>query len=151
MTDTSLAAVLHLLSAQAQIEERFSGRLGSIHGLSLKDALMLMHLERAPRFRLTRIDLARSLSVSPSTITRMAAPLEKLGLVGRESDPRDARLAYVVLTKAGRKLMADAGATFAQLSAEVFRDRWTEPEIERLAGLLGRLTAGHPGASRLTP
>ena len=145
MSNHSLPAVLRLLGAQAQIEQRFSGKLGSIHGLSLKETLLLMHLSRAPRQRLTRVDLAKMVSVSASTITRMAAPLEKLGLVSREPDPRDARLAYVVLTEAGGSVVADAAATFEQLSADVFQDRWTEPEIERLASLLGRLTAGQPG------
>ena len=145
MSDHSLPAVLRLLGAQAQIEQRFSGKLGSIHGLSLKETLLLMYLSRAPRRRLTRVDLAKMVSVSASTITRMAAPLEKLGLVSREPDPRDARLAYVVLTEAGGSVVADAAATFDQLSADVFQDRWTEPEIERLASLLGRLTAGQPG------
>ena len=145
MSDHSLPAVLRLLGAQAQIEQRFSGKLGSIHGLSLKETLLLMHLSRAPRQRLTRVDLAKMVSVSASTITRMAAPLEKLGLVSREPDPRDARLAYVVLTETGGAVVADAAATFEQLSADVFQDRWTEPEIERLARLLGRLTAGQPG------
>ena len=145
MSDHSLPAVLRLLGAQAQIEQRFSGKLGSIHGLSLKETLLLMYLSRAPRRRLTRVDLAKMVSVSASTITRMAAPLEKLGLVSREPDPRDARLAYVVLTETGGAVVADAAATFEQLSADVFQDRWTEPEIERLASLLGRLTAGQPG------
>jgi len=145
MSDHSLPAVLRLLGAQAQIEQRFSGKLGSIHGLSLKETLLLMYLSRAPRRRLTRVDLAKMVSVSASTITRMAAPLEKLGLVSREPDPRDARLAYVVLTEAGGSVVADAAATLEQMSADVFQDRWTEPEIERLASLLGRLTAGQPG------
>jgi hypothetical protein len=31
------------------------------------------------------------------------------------------------------------------MAADVFRDRWTNPEIASLADLLGRLTAGQPG------
>lgn len=145
MTSPSFSAVLRLLGANARLEERFSGGLGSLHGLALKEALLLMHLERAPRTRLSRIDLAKRLHVSPSTVTRMAAPLEKLGMVSREADPRDARLAYVVLTGAGQELVANARATLEGMAAEVFRDRWTGPEIASLADLLGRLTAGQPG------
>jgi DNA-binding MarR family transcriptional regulator len=136
---------MHLLRAQARLEERFSGELGAVHGLALKETLLLMQLKRAPRERLSRIDLARRLNISPSTITRMAIPLEKLGLIGREADARDARLAYVVLTEAGQRLVADASATFERMAAEVFRDRWTEQEIACLANLLGRITAGQPG------
>jgi DNA-binding MarR family transcriptional regulator len=145
MTDLSLAAVLHLLRAHARIEEGFSGKLGAVHGLSLKETLLLMHLARAERQRLSRVDLAKRLSVSPSTVTRMAAPLEKLGLIGRQPDARDARLAYVVLTPAGQTLVEHANATLERLSAETFSDRWSAQEVERLASLLGRLNVGQPG------
>ena len=145
MTNPSFSAVLRLLGANARLEERFSGGLGSLHGLALKEVLLLMHLEQAPRHRLSRIDLAKRLYVSPSTVTRMAAPLEKLRMVGREADPRDARLAYVVLTEPGQELVANARASLEVMAADVFRDRWTKPEIASLADLLGRLTAGQPG------
>ena len=145
MTNPSFFAVLRLLGANARLEERFAGQLGSVHGLALKEVLLLMHLERAPRMRLSRIDLAKRLYVSPSTVTRMAAPLEKLGMVCREADARDARLDYVVLTTAGQELVTNAQATLEGMAASVFRDRWTKPEIAALADLLGRLTAGHPG------
>ena len=95
--------------------------------------------------RLSRVDLAKRLNVSASTVTRMAAPLKKLRMVSRQADTRDARLAYVVLTAAGRKLVADARQTLERMAGEVFRDRWTEAEILSLAKLLGRLTAGQPG------
>lgn len=146
MNKPSLSAVLHLLQVHARLDERFSGELGAVHGLSLKEVLLLMQLAQASRHRLSRVDLAKRLSASPSTITRMTLPLEKLGLTGRETDPRDARLAYVVLTDAGQKAVANATATLERMSAEVFQDRWSAQEIQRLADLLARLTAGHPGA-----
>ena len=145
MSNTSFSAVMNLLRIHARLAERFAGALGSVHGLALNEVLLLMHLERAPGQRLSRIDLARRLSVSPSTVTRMAAPLEKLRLVGREADKRDARLAYVVLTSAGQRLVGDARATLEELSAEVFKDRWTEAEISSLNKLLARITAAQPG------
>ncbi|MBL8572014.1 MAG: MarR family transcriptional regulator [Phreatobacter sp.] len=145
MSHASFAAVLHLLRAHSLLEERFAGELASIHGLALKDALLLMHLARAPLMRLSRVDLARRLNASPSTITRTCLPLEKLGLVGREDDQRDARLSYVVLTEAGRARVAEAEATLRHKSADLFSDRWNEAEIATLADLLGRLTAGQPG------
>ncbi len=145
MTQASFTAVLHLLQAQARLEERFSGTLGAVHGLGLKEALLLMHLEQAPLMRLTRVDLAKRLNTSASTVTRMAVPLEKLGLVARQADPRDARLAYVVLTETGHGVVIDARATLERLSTEVFRDRWSPQDIAVLAELLGRLTSNQPG------
>lgn len=141
----SFSAVIHLLRAHAGIADRFGKGLGSIHGLGLNDVLLLMHLERAPLSRLSRVDLAQRLSVSPSTVTRMTAPLEKIGMVGRQANPRDARLAYVVLTAAGRKAVANARASLEQMAEGIFRDRWNDAEIATLASLLARFTSGQPG------
>ncbi|CAN5167199.1 hypothetical protein BH09PSE2_BH09PSE2_01270 [soil metagenome] len=145
MTQPSFAAVINLLRAHALIEERLSRGLSPIHGLALNEALLLMHLERAPGHRLTRIDLARRLHLNPSTVTRMCLPLEKTGFVTRESDPRDARLAYVVLTDTGRTVIGEVRTTLDKSSEEVFRDRWTEAELASLNSLVGRLTAAEPG------
>ena len=145
MSNSPLASVLALLRAHARIEEQFGNALGSIHGLALKELLLMMHLERAPRSRLSRIDLAKRLHVSASTVTRMTLPMEKLGMVGRQADPRDARLAYVVLTAAGQRLVTDARATLERSADRLFSDRWAKAEIATLARLLGRLTAGLPG------
>jgi hypothetical protein len=41
---SSLPAVVALLRAHARIEEQFGNALGSIHGLALKELLLLMHL-----------------------------------------------------------------------------------------------------------
>ena len=111
MTQSSLNAILHLFQVQVRLEDRFSGALGGVHGLGLKEALLLMHLSQAPLRRLTRVDLAKRLHISASTVTRMAVPMEKLGLVARQPDPRDARLAYVVLTESGQAIVTDARAT----------------------------------------
>ena len=145
MSKTPFTTVINLLRAQALLQERFSGELGSVHGLALNEALLLMHLEKAPLRRLTRVDLAKRLHASPSTVTRMAAPMEKIGLVARQADPRDARLAYVVLTEAGLTLVGDVRKTLERRSAELFRDRWSDAEVASLAKLLGRLTAGELG------
>ena len=146
MTPPAFLALMNLLRAHAVLEERLAGELSAVHGLAVNELIMLMHLDRAPRARLTRMELARRLHLNPSTVTRMAAPMEKTGLVSREADPQDARLAYVVLTEAGRRVTAEARATAERRSLEVFRDRWTPEEIATLADLLGRLTASEAGA-----
>ena len=119
--------------------------LGAVHGLALREFMFLVQLDQAPANRLRRVDLAACLNVSQSTVTRLALPLEKLGFVKREADPRDARVGYVVLTKAGRQRVAEARATLERSAAGIFRDRWSDKEIATLASLLGRFTAALPG------
>ena len=63
----------------------------------------------------------------------------------READPRDARVGYVVLTKAGRRRVAEARVTLERMADGIFRDRWSDKEIATLASLLGRFTAALPG------
>ena len=145
MTETALISpfttVMNLLRAAALIQDRF--RIS--HGVSLNEAILLMYLERAPQQRLTRVDLAKRMHLSPSTVTRMAAPMEKIGLVSRQSDARDARRAYVVLSEAGRATIGEVRETLTQSSADLLSDRWTDSEIDTLGRLLGRLTAAEPG------
>ncbi len=145
MTKASLSAVLRLLRVQAAIETRFSAGLGSVHGLGLTELLLLMNLDRAPLKRMRRVDLAAALAMSQSSVTRMVLPLEKIGLVTRDADPRDARIGYVVLTDTGAERVAEAVATLDQMSESLFVDRWTGDEVETLADLLGRLSGPLPG------
>ena len=145
MTDITLQSVLRLLQSSQLIEARLAGEFSCVHGLSVNEVLLLMQLENAPLRKLPRVELAKRLNTSASTVTRMAAPMEKLGLISRESDLRDARLAFVVLTEAGATRVSEARTTFAKQAAYVFRDRWKNEEVEQLSELLGRLVIGTPG------
>ncbi len=145
MKNPTLNAVLRLIRAQSHLQNRFAAELGGVHGLSVNELMLLMHLDQAAGGRLRRVDLAERLDLSQSSVTRMAAPMEKLGWIGRAEDPRDARVGYVVLTAAGRRLARDGAKTLGQLSSSLFGDHWTEKELETLARLLGRLTINLPG------
>ena len=145
MTDTPTLAVLRLFRARSFLESRLAPELGSVHGVGLNELLLLMQLTQAPLQRLRRVDLAARLNISQSTVTRMTLPMEKIGLVARESDPRDSRVGYVVLAKSGRTLAANAEKTFRRIASEIFRDRWAAKDIATLADLLGRLTSTLPG------
>jgi DNA-binding MarR family transcriptional regulator len=145
MNNTALTTVLALLRAQSYLQSRFAAELGGVHGLSINELLLLMHLEQAPGNRLRRVDLAARLDLSQSGVTRMLAPMEKLGWVERASDTRDARVGYVVLRKAGQRLVQEGTRTLAAQAQTLFGEPWSEKEIVTLGRLLGRLTANLPG------
>ena len=145
MNDLYLTNALRLLQSADAIKARLSGEFSSVHGLSVSEFFLLMQLERASLHRLARVELAKRMHVSASTVTRMAAPMEKLGLVARKSDDRDARLAFVVLTRAGLKKVTEARATFAKQAAYLFQDRWTKSELEQLSELLHRIVSDTAG------
>lgn len=145
MKDLCLINTLRLLQSADQIKSRLSGDFSAVHGLSVKEVFLLMHLEQAPLNRLSRVELAKRMHISASTVTRMATPLEKIGLVFRQADSRDARLAFVVLAETGLEKVREARDTFAKQASYVFRDRWPEEDLEQLSDLLHRLIAGAPG------
>lgn len=142
MTDQHTINALRLLQAADDFRAGLSHELAAVHGISVNEFLLMLHLERAAASRLSRVDLAKRMHVSASTITRMAAPMEKIGLVDREVDDRDARLAFVVITEAGRTKLSEAKATFAKRAGYLFDDRWEDAEVERFASMLRRLIAG---------
>jgi DNA-binding MarR family transcriptional regulator len=68
---------------------------------SLTSALVTIEL-RGP---ISLGELARCERVTPPSVTRMAAALERLGLVRRERDAADRRFARVSLTAEGRRMV----------------------------------------------
>ncbi len=133
---------LRILQSADVLKVRLSGEFSAVHGLSINEFFLLMHLDRANLNRLSRAELAKRMHVSASTVTRMAAPMEKLGLLARQLDERDARLAFVVLTETGRTRLHEATETFAKQAGYAFQDRWEDDELEQLSQLLYRLVSG---------
>ncbi len=134
----SLEFCLRLTRAYATLTRRLDNALSSLHGLSFGDFMILYYLGRAPGTKLRRIDLAERLGVTASGVTRSLLPLEKLGLVSRQPDPRDARVGYASLTSAGQRLLDDA-----LISVEPITQEATQPvsadQIDAFCLMLGRL------------
>ncbi|AOR31732.1 MarR family transcriptional regulator [Streptomyces fodineus] len=142
MSDTrdTLDAALRLVRAQAALVRRFDSRLGGLHGVSLADFTVLLRLGQAPGGRMRRVDLAEALGLTASGVTRGLAPLERIGLVTREPDVRDARVAYASLTATGRRRLKDMLATAEETATEVFAaPAWSADDIAQLSSLLARL------------
>src|SRR3954468_20430747 len=110
----------------------------SLHGISLSDLALLRELRRADAGKLRRSELAQRLGITPSGVARQVAPLERMGLVGRESHERDARLALVVLTETGARIVDEALNTAEAAAERALAARWEKAERERLAELLAR-------------
>ena len=135
-TQNSLTTVLDLSLARTLVLRDVDASLGGHHGVSLSDLAILLELRDAPGQRLRRVELANRLGITPSGVARQLQPLERIGVVGRESHARDARLALVVLTDAGARIADDAQAT-GQLAADhALEKHWSPEQREQLATLL---------------
>ncbi len=134
---TSLDTLFDLSLCRTKLAREVDNPL-SQHGISLADLAILRELLGAPGGKLRRSELAERLGVTPSGVARQLAPLERIGLVDRESHERDARLALVVLTETGARVVAEALETAEHAAERAFAARWSEPERERLSELLSR-------------
>ena len=94
LPEPNLEAWIRFLRAHASVTRELSARLEADHGLTLNDYDVLVQLYYAPERRLRRVDLARSVLLSPSGITRLLDGLERAGWVEkrelRERRPRHA-------------------------------------------------------------
>ncbi len=95
--DPELAARLRLVLNR--LARRLRNQTPGDLSPSLTSALVTIE-QRGP---ITLGQLAASERVTPPSITRMVATLERLGLVRREADPGDRRVARVSLTPDGRR------------------------------------------------
>jgi DNA-binding MarR family transcriptional regulator len=133
---------MRLTRAYAMLTRLLDNALSSLHGPSFGDFITLYHLDRAPGTKLRRIDLAGRLGLTASGVTRTLLPLEKLHLVLRQPDPRDARLGYAVLTESGQQLLNYALISIAPVSQEATQ-AMSSDEIEFFSASLGQLAGIH--------
>lgn len=132
----TVASLLKLVQIQSLISRRFDARL-SVHGLGFSDFIILHHLYHAPGRKLRRVDLAELTGVTASGVTRMLAPMEKIGLVSRETNERDARVSFVVLAPGGKRLFEDSAQTMNNIT-NLFSESDIK-QLEKLSAILNKL------------
>ena len=143
---SALDAWARLLRGHASLTRAVSARLVAEHGLTINDYDALLHLARAEEGRMRRVDLAERLVLTASGVTRLLDGLEQAGLVERAACASDRRVTYAVITEAGRAKLADASASHLGVVRALLEERFSDEELQHLAGLLGRLP-GAAGAS----
>ena len=136
-------AWIRFLRAHAALTRELSARLEALHELTLSDFDVLVQLYYAEGQRMRRIDIARSVLLTASGITRLLDGLESSGLVAKERCDSDARVTYAVLTKAGVKKIEEARDSHLADIEELFGSRFSQAERRQLAELLGRLPLAH--------
>lgn len=134
-----LEAWIRFLRAHAATTRALSTRLEAEHGLTLNDFDVLVQLYYAPGRRMRRIDLARTVLLTASGITRLLDGLERAGWVCKERCASDARVTYAALTESGLAKFLEAQASHLADLEELFASRFTPAERLTLAELLGRL------------
>jgi DNA-binding MarR family transcriptional regulator len=138
-TKTDLTGWVTFLRAHAAITRELSAQLQREHGLTLHDYEVLLHLSHADGFMMRRVDLAQSVLLTASGITRLLEGLERAGYVEKAICQSDARVSYAKLTDEGRAKLRAAAVTHIRGVDELFTGRYSGSELVTLAQLLARL------------
>jgi DNA-binding MarR family transcriptional regulator len=145
-TEPGLHAWIRFLRAHAALTRELSARLEADHGMTLSDYDVLVQLYYAPERALRRVDLARTVLLSASGITRLLDGLEREGWVAKKPCASDARVTYAALTAEGVRRLEAAQETHLADLDELFSRMFDEEERIQLAELLGRLPLANAGA-----
>ena len=146
LDERELRAWRGMLRAHAALTKALDADLDSAHGLPLSSYEVLMYLNDTEGRKMRMRDLASSVILSRSGLTRLADRLEREGLIRRESCSDDARGAYAVLTPAGAEKLAVARSTHLAGVRSLFLQHFSEPELDALGDLWERVVPGAASA-----
>ena len=146
LTGTELGAWRGLLRVHAALVRELDAELDEAHDLPLSSYDVLIYLQSAPGKRLRMAELADSVLLSRSGVTRLVDRLEREGLIVRDTCVSDGRGLYAVLTDEGEELLGRARPTHLAGVRERFLRHFSEDELKQLATYWERVK---PGAADL--
>jgi DNA-binding MarR family transcriptional regulator len=146
LTGTELGAWRGMLRVHAALIRELDAELDAAHDLPLSSYDVLIYLQAAPGRRLRMAELADSVLLSRSGVTRLVDRLEREGLIVRDTCTSDGRGCFAVLTDEGEELLARARPTHLSGVRERFLRHFSEAELMQLATFWERV---QPGAADL--
>ena len=142
LSTPELRAWRGMLRAHAAMAKALDAQLDAAHGLQLSSYEVLMYLADAEDERMRMCDLASSILLSRSGLTRLVDRLAREGLIERVACQNDARGQFAKLTPAGREKLAAARVTHLAGVRALFLDRFTPAELELLGNAWDRVIEG---------
>ena len=140
-----LAVWAAFLRAHSVLTASLERELVAERGLSLAWYEVLLQLRRAGG-ELRMQELARSVLLSKSGLTRLVDRMEAAGLVARRSCPTDRRGTFVTLTDEGRRAFRAAAPVHLRGIEEHFTSRLDDDDRRALAAVLDKLAGPQPAA-----
>jgi len=146
LSPSELSAWRGFLRSHAALVRELDRELEQAHGMPLTQYEVLLMLENADCGRLRMNDLAESVLLSQSGLTRVVDRLERQELVVRERCDSDRRGLNARITDAGRERLAEARCTHLAGVRARFVELFDEAELEQLASAWERVSPGSTGA-----
>jgi DNA-binding MarR family transcriptional regulator len=134
-----------LLRVHATLVAGLDAALRERAGITLSAYDLLVHVAAAPDRRIRMHDLERRVLFSQSTVSRLAARLEREGLIERSVAEGDRRALEVRLTSAGARAFATARGVAMAYLREHFVGALEPGQDEQLRRILRDLCDGHEG------
>jgi DNA-binding MarR family transcriptional regulator len=134
-----LGAWRGLLRTHTALVKALDAQLEGEHALSLSSYEVLMFVADAEGERMRMCDLASSILLSRSGLTRLVDRLVRDGLVERVACADDARGAFATITPAGRDKLQAARATHLDGVRSLFLAHFDARELDQLAAFWERV------------
>jgi DNA-binding MarR family transcriptional regulator len=144
VTERPLAAWATLVHTHASVVEAVEERLMAEADLPLPWHEVLVRVSRAGEELMRMQELARSVLLSKSGLTRLADRMEQAGLIERRACPSDRRGVFIGITDRGREALDRAGPVFLAAVREHLTDRLSPEELDNLVALLERVRGADP-------
>jgi DNA-binding MarR family transcriptional regulator len=128
-----------MLRAHAALTKELDAELTREHNLPLSSYEVLLFLADAPDGRMRMAELAESVLLSRSGLTRLVDRLERDGLLKRERCESDARGYFAEITPRGRRLFDAARRTHLDGVRALFLSRFSRDELRALGALWQKL------------
>jgi DNA-binding MarR family transcriptional regulator len=147
----SVALWVAFMQGQATIAHAVNEKLESEVGIPLAWHVVLVRLANAPDGALRMQDLAESMLISKSGLTRLCDRIEAAGYISRASCPTDRRGTFAVITPEGRAKAQQAAPIFFKATEELFLRHLSDKEREMLSGALCKIITASGGQMRWPP
>ena len=141
-----LGAWRGLLRVHAGMTKTLDAELMREHRLPLTSYEVLLYLADSPEGRLRMSELADSVLLSRSGLTRLVDRMERDGLLRRQRCEEDQRGWFAEVTDEGRELFERARVTHLDGVRERFLSRLTSDEQRKLAALWEKVSPGAAGS-----
>jgi DNA-binding MarR family transcriptional regulator len=134
-----LSAWRGMLRAHAGLTRELDAELTREHDLPLSSYEVLLFLADAEDGRMRMSELADSVLLSRSGLTRLVDRLERQGLLKRERCESDARGLFAEITPEGRRVFDAARHTHLDGVRKLFLSRFSRAELRALGALWQKL------------
>jgi DNA-binding MarR family transcriptional regulator len=141
-----MPAWLAMVRTQTRLWEQAEAQMRRDNGLTMARYDVLAHLDTAGG-RLGLTDLAASVLLSQSGLSKLLDRMQAADLVRRDPDPRDGRAAFASITPRGRSLVTKARHSHHQFVRQAFAEALDDDDLDDLARILDRIGAAIPGST----